>query len=416
MSRRLSTSSLLALTALALMGVEARAQDNPHGNADLDCATCHVEASWRITGRPAGFDHGTTGFPLTGRHKDVQCRACHGDLVFSHVGTSCVDCHADAHRGRLGPDCAHCHATTGFIDRERMRRLHDGTSMPLVGVHERVDCEACHRGAPGDDYVGTPTDCYTCHADVYAATTAPAHASAGFGTDCRVCHGVFATSWGSRDFHHPSSFPLSGGHAGVECARCHTSGFAGTPTDCYACHRTDYEQTTDPAHVAAGFATSCTNCHTINAWQPATFDHDATAFPLTGAHRTTECASCHTSGYTGTPTGCYACHQTDFQQTNDPPHTASNFPTTCATCHTTTAWQPANWDHDTLFPIYSGRHRNEWNVCADCHVVATDYTVFECIFCHEHNQTDTDRDHREVNNYQYVSTACYQCHPRGQGD
>ncbi|MDO9173009.1 MAG: hypothetical protein Q7W29_14380, partial [bacterium] len=72
-----------------------------------------------------------------------------------------------------------------------------------------------------------------------------------------------------------------------------------------------------------------------------------------------------------------------------------------------------NWNHDTLFPIYSGRHDNEWNACVDCHVTPTNYAVFECIFCHEHNRTETDQQHQGESGYVYQSAACFQCHPRG---
>jgi hypothetical protein len=92
------------------------------------------------------------------------------------------------------------------------------------------------------------------------------------------------------------------------------------------------------------------------------------------------------------------------------------FPTTCVPCHNTTAWEPSTWDHDNqYFPIFSGRHQQEWSNCADCHLIPNDFTSFECIFCHEHNQQDTDLDHDEVPGYQYNSQACYNCHPRGEG-
>ncbi len=82
------------------------------------------------------------------------------------------------------------------------------------------------------------------------------------------------------------------------------------------------------------------------------------------------------------------------------------------TCHSTTAWEPSSWDHETLFPIESGNHRNL--DCAQCHVNTSNYAAFECILCHEHNQQDMADEHRDRNDYQWVSTACYTCHPRGR--
>ncbi|MCB1037161.1 MAG: cytochrome C, partial [Acidobacteria bacterium] len=66
--------------------------------------------------------------------------------------------------------------------------------------------------------------------------------------------------------------------------------------------------------------TTCESCHSENAWQPANFNHNQTAFPLTGAHRTLDCQSCHAGGYSGTPTDCFSCHQDDYNGTNDPNH------------------------------------------------------------------------------------------------
>jgi hypothetical protein len=409
------TSLLLAVASAAAVAQTPRA-GNPHGDMDLDCRLCHTEANWDVRADSLAFDHGTTGFPLEGRHAGVPCRDCHEEPVFAHVGVRCLDCHLDAHRGRLGPDCEACHQPAGWVDRNEERRSHDATAFPLVGAHARVDCDACHEGAVAGEFVGTPTDCYACHRDTYEGTTDPDHAAAGFPTDCRQCHDEFASTWGRGDFIHSPRFPLTGAHARAACISCHEDGFAGTPTDCYACHQQDYDATTDPGHVAAGFPTACAACHTTNAWEPADFDHGATAFPLTGAHRAADCLSCHATGYTGTPTDCYACHQQDYDGTDDPDHAAAGFPTTCRDCHTTNAWEPADFDHDQWFPIATGKHGGL--DCNQCHVTPNSYGTFECILCHEHNQTDTASHHDpgEVPDYVWESSACYDCHPRGRGD
>jgi hypothetical protein len=93
------------------------------------------------------------------------------------------------------------------------------------------------------------------------------------------------------------------------------------------------------------------------------------------------------------------------------------FSTDCQSCHSETAWEPSTFDHDNqYFPIYSGRHREAWNSCSDCHTETSNYSVFSCTNCHEHNQTDMDKDHDEVNNYVYNSTNCLACHPTGVAD
>jgi hypothetical protein len=137
---------------------------------------------------------------------------------------------------------------------------------------------------------------------------------------------------------------------------------------------------------------------------------------LTGKHTTVACIACHASGFAGTPTDCYACHKSDYDGTTDPVHSAANFPTTCQTCHNTSDWTNATWNHDAAyFPIYSGSHQGRWTTCADCHVNQANFATFECINCHAHTQAQTDPHHTDVRNYQYLSTACYSCHPRGNG-
>jgi len=402
---------LLAASALAQDEGQAPRVGNPHGDMDLDCVLCHTEQSWDEAGRAQDFDHSVTGFALEGLHKLARCRDCHTEPVFAHVGTSCVDCHQDIHLGREGPVCSDCHTPDGWVDRPQMRRDHDATALPLVGAHAMTDCGACHAGPVGSFYVGTPIDCYDCHSDQYLATTEPNHQSAGFGTDCIQCHGVFAATWGSGDFIHSSAFPLTGAHRTVDCLSCHSNGYQGTPTDCVACHQDDYDSTTDPDHAAALMPTDCRVCHNTTAWEPAFFNHNLTAFPLTGAHRNQDCLACHQNGYTGTPSECVACHQDDYDGTSAPNHVAANFPTTCQSCHSTTAWEPSTWDHERLFPINSGAHRQV--SCTECHVVPTNYAAFECILCHEHTRDLMDPKHREVSDYSFDSAACYRCHPRG---
>ena len=57
------------------------------------------------------------------------------------------------------------------------------------------------------------------------------------------------------------------------------------------------------------------------------FDHSATAFPLTGAHRAVACQQCHGDGvYHGKSAVCVSCHQADYDRTTDPNHRTAQFP------------------------------------------------------------------------------------------
>ena len=90
----------------------------------------------------------------------------------------------------------------------------------------------------------------------------------------------------------------------------------------------DFTGTTNPESRAAGFPTDCTLCHTTTNWTASTFNHNTTSFPLTGAHTTVACASCHVNNnYTD------ACRPTATPATRPittgppiRPHVASRFP------------------------------------------------------------------------------------------
>ena len=117
-------------------------------------------------------------------------------------------------------------------------------------------------------------------------------------------------------------------------------------------------------------------------WTGATFNHNNTPFPLTGAHTTVACNLCHFNNvFAGTPTDCYSCHKADFTGTTNPNHVTAGWPTTCTTCHTTTAWLPATLpsSYHTFFPL---NHGNANGVCATCHTNSSDYSVFTCTTCH----------------------------------
>lgn len=393
--------------------------DHHQGQLGNECQNCHVTRNWEPQ-TDLLIQHADRGFPLTGVHAVADCEACHatgGREEFAGTPTECEVCHASDLAGATNPDhsglafstdCQRCHhAAFGSWERTTFEHPH---SFPLTGAHLSVECRECHT----TDFAAAQPDCYSCHTAAYNSTTEPNHVLADFSTDCQACHTTIA--WVPSDFDHAlTAFPLEGRHVGVNCGACHQTSYAGTSTDCYSCHQSDFEGTSDPGHLASAFPTSCETCHTVAGWEPATFDHALTSFPLEGRHVGVNCNACHQSGYSGTPTACYACHQPDYEGTNDPNHLAASFPTTCENCHTAAGWEPANWDHDAeYFPIFSGPHRNEWGNCSECHTVSTSFAVFDCTNCHEHRQSEMDDKHSDVNNYEFSSSACYTCHPNGR--
>jgi hypothetical protein len=145
------------------------------------------------------------------------------------------------------------------------------------------------------------------------ATTQPNHISVGYSTQCNDCHTVFSKEWKGTGFNH-NFFPLTQGHALINCDQCHTSGSPSKiSSECISCHQADYNATTNPAHPALNFSENCTECHTtIPGWKPASFrQHDALSFPIySGRHQGewASCTDCHTNTANYKVFSCIDCH------------------------------------------------------------------------------------------------------------
>jgi hypothetical protein len=274
------------------------------------CSQCHTTTTWLN----AKFDHNSmTSFPLTGVHTTVACSQCHGNGVYAGTPKDCASCHIATFNQTTNPnhkaagfptDCSICHTTATWngavFD-------HSKTAFPLTGAHVNGTCSSCHSSGV---FIGLSTACSSCHTADFNGTNNPSHAAAGFPTTCDLCHNTAA--WIPSSFDHSKTvFPLTGLHVSVACASCHVGGnFTTTPTDCYSCHKVDYQGTNNPNHAAAGFPTTCQTCHTTAGWTGATFNHTWFQIP----HHSAQCTDCHTNSADYTVFTCTNCHakaQTD---------------------------------------------------------------------------------------------------------
>ncbi|HRI46155.1 MAG TPA: hypothetical protein PK559_03540 [Ignavibacteriaceae bacterium] len=409
--------SLSYLTVLLILISELYAQ-SPHGeNFSIECSICHSDNSWNKLIEPIKFDHSQTKFRLLGQHRRLECKSCHQSLEFNLIQTDCASCHQDVHQNSVSKDCLVCHDFNSWIVKDIIK-LHQSSRFPLVGKHKSADCSDCHRDYDNRIFRPNGIECFDCHKNDFNNSQNPNHVIAGFDKDCLMCHSINQQSWNKSNFNH-DFFSLVGGHKIGNCFACHTqSNFKGLTKDCYSCHKSDYENVLSPNHVSGNFSKECSDCHNINGWVPASFNHNLTQFPLTGRHVNLSCQLCHSGGYSGTSSECYSCHKNDYENgQNNPNHVVANFPTECRVCHSTNGWTPSNFQHDAqYFPIYSGKHRNKWSNCSDCHRVPTSFASFSCIDCHEHRKSRMDDEHSDVNGYVYVSNACLSCHPKGDSD
>jgi hypothetical protein len=177
------------------------------------------------------------------------------------------------------------------------------------------------------------------------------------------------------------------------CAACHAPPFSGDTmaNRCLVCHSNVGQQIDvgGPMHGRFAEAMECRTCHTehkgphASLTSMARFDHNYTAFKLTGAHRKTACQSCHTTpGYQGLSQSCVACHA-------EPPVHKGKFGTTCNECHTTNTWvstpvnlQNLSFNHDRTGFKLTGKHATA--DCKSCHAEQTFTGKSQaCASCHE---------------------------------
>jgi hypothetical protein len=289
-------SSLFAL-ALGLAAVAGAAPNAPlraskaarhlSVTEGMDCSACHTPDSWKsVTAASdgAGFDHSTTGFPLTARHRDVSCAGCHGGG--RAITRQCVGCHQDTHAGQLGAACDGCHSSASWSSTNALAR-HRRTRLPLTGMHALVDCRDCHQRSSDRTWTSVAADCFACHeADYRRPDLHPLHVgSAGdpntppLPRDCAQCHraiawspafvsnrlvtGGLATAGAAlRSGEHDRVFPLSfGPHRGAECSSCHTSPALPRAVRCSGCHAHDETRLRQQHQKVAGFQPNCLMCH-----------------------------------------------------------------------------------------------------------------------------------------------------------
>jgi len=255
--------------------------------------------------------HNETSFPLEGRHRTVECESCHINTVYKGTPNRCFDCHwtrrqDDRYRLQLGAQCEQCHRPAAWTA-VRFQHAEVSSGFQLVGRHAQTSCINCHRG---NVYRGTARTCEGCHLPAYAATKAPNHQASGFPTTCDTCHRASDSAWTQGRFDHAQiGFPLAGRHSTTTCASCHVNNvYRGTSRACSGCHLPLYQRTTSPSHVAAGFPTTCDNCHraTDTSWTQGRFDH---RFPITSGPHRQPCSACHQSSTTFQTFSCVGCHQ-----------------------------------------------------------------------------------------------------------
>ena len=116
---------------------------------DNECRGCHNTETWN----KVKFDHSKTEFPLSGKHAQINCNQCHlkegtgkREFLFLSLDTRCEACHKDIHNSQFAingkTDCERCHS---FEKWKPVKFDHTKTKFPLIGAHQSVACEKCHK-------------------------------------------------------------------------------------------------------------------------------------------------------------------------------------------------------------------------------------------------------------------------------
>ncbi len=258
---------------------------------------------------------------------------------------------------------------------------------------------------------------------------------------------VFATQSARGQLLSPGN--LAGAHSHLNgdghCNDCHTAGKQVQNSKCTTCHDDIGASMSRGTglHGRQYQGKSCGGCHVdhrgsgsrLARWDPVSFDHGLTGWPLEQYHVGLDCKRCHNKSnrrgaktYLGLSSACGSCHQD--------PH-ENRFGSRCQDCHTQITFQAVvlkDFDHNQARFKLRGAHQKV--ACAECHGTPVKYRLafFSCGNCHEdphagrfgatctncHNNDDWKSVNMKRSAHPGLSlfgghskTSCTKCHDRG---
>lgn len=345
--------------------------DYHRGTLSRNCTDCHNNDVFQ----PAiGFNHDKTGFPLVGKHQSLDCRQCHpvsqiNGIKFQEFSgikyDNCTACHEDIHNNKFGSNCTKCHSELSFTQIKSLTVFdHEQTDFPLRGLHQAVNCKACHTANLTQAL--KHDQCSDCHSDYHNAEFVKKERN----PDCAECHTVrgFSPSNYSIDKHAQTGFPLTGAHLATPCMECHKQNDRWKftiNTQCVDCHENMHKNYIQEKYYPEE---NCQSCHTSNFWSEIQFNHKQTNFELEGKHQKTSCRNCHfielkntsVQKFLNLSASCEDCHtDAHFKQFE------ANGITDCSRCHTANNWKAEKFNHNNARFQLDGEHIGL--ACVQCH-------------------------------------------------
>ena len=389
--------------------------------AKKECVECHKDHHGRnfeiIHFDKKEFNHSQVGFNLENKHATIKCEECHSPQkikspeilalnkerktrTFLGLNGDCVNCHEDVHKKQFSKKCNDCHNTKNWKPAENF--LHAKAKFQLIGKHEKVECEKCHKKTWAKNSVTQFiklefSSCDKCHNDIHKGK---------FKQPCSECH--TPSSWGEvkgKAFNHSmTKFLLKGKHTNLRCDDCHAKnekeknasgelGFKITKfSECKDCHNDAHAKQFNKRSDKG----KCESCHNENGFAQSTYtfvNHQNSKFKLLGSHIATPCIKCHENNKVeskctkkfnwGENILCITCHDDVHKN-----QFKEKFNNNCELCHTTESWQKSIFQHEKTKFILRAKHSQI--KCAECHrpneiseIILYSSVKKECNDCHE---------------------------------
>ncbi|MBS1121334.1 MAG: hypothetical protein H6Q90_3562 [Deltaproteobacteria bacterium] len=340
------------------------------------CETCHKEHKGKgfdlmgwlsIKGGQKQFDHGTTGWPLSGKHQSTDCDDCHksrnkqGLRTFMGTDRLCGSsgCHQKDQPHKFDRKdmlaCERCHTESVWKPTKQTKQFDHNdrkdAGMPILGSHKDVACAKCHPKAVFNMAAADPDACGNsgCH------DKENPHKGHLYNTrKCEWCHSPTFKTLKQQNFDHSSNtrFDLGSAHKKIKCLDCHTKALGESKPSgaCAQCHAKDNKH--GDRFSAFGSPPTCQVCHPSGGpkFTPSAFNHATrTKFPLLFKHGEQSCRRCHRGK------GPSDFEKLDFDPTKN-----------CMSCHA-----HAKVHSDDSHP--SGKYKN--TQCLGCHLHAGDPTI-----------------------------------------
>ncbi len=368
------------------------------------CTECHDMNAFKPATK---FNHSKTKFALKGKHTQVDCKECHKTTLknnkefvqYTNVPhAKCTDCHVDKHNGQFGQNCLECHSENSFTAvKGGVDFDHSRTQFPLLGLHKKVSCDACHAGKTYTNPLSYST-CKSCHTDYHKGDFVKKNPK----SDCKDCHDQnhnFTFTTYTEVQHNQSDFKLEGAHMATPCFACHIKkgstqwDFSSVGSTCADCHGDAHKNQISEKFYSIS---NCTSCHSAESWASINFKHEQTTFALSGKHASASCRECHypKEKAVGTakqpfykPTNdCAKCHENSHEKQFE-----INAVTDCRRCHDSAEkWTADKFEHDkTKFPLKGAHEKVDCSAChkpdeksADLRYIQYKIPKYQCVDCH----------------------------------